>query len=31
MEKAANPHIKHAFYKTFLQNRKNGIALFIKV
>jgi hypothetical protein len=22
MEKSAKPHTKHAFYKTFLQNRK---------
>jgi hypothetical protein len=30
MEKSANPHMKHAFFKWFLHNRKNDIRLFQK-
>ncbi len=30
MEKSANPHMKHAFFKWFLHNRKNDIRRFQK-
>jgi hypothetical protein len=30
MEKSANPHMKHTFFKWFLHNRKNDIMRFQK-